>query len=173
MAMRNLELKFRCEDLHAVRERARMLGAQDAGVLEQFDAFFPALHGRLKLRDFGDGSGELIAYRRPDAVEARGSDYVLAPTADPAALREALAFALGSAGEVRKQRQLFLCQHTRIHLDEVRDLGSFVELETVIREQSEADAQQELAQVVDGLGLRPEDRIAHAYVDLIRSRHSG
>jgi len=171
--MRNLELKFRCEDLDAVRDRARAWGAHDAGVLEQYDAFFPAPMGRLKLRDFGNGTGELIAYRRPDAVEARGSDYVLSPTADPVTLREALAFALGSAGEVRKQRHLFLWRHTRIHLDEVRGLGSFVELETVIREQPETDAQRELAAVVEALGLRPEDRIAPAYIDLIRARHSG
>lgn len=171
--MRNLELKFRCEDLNGVRERARALGAEDAGVLHQHDAFFPAPLGRLKLRDFGDGRGELISYRRPDAVEARGSDYLLAPTTDPVALRDALAFALGSAGEVRKRRHLFLWRHTRIHLDEVDNLGSFVELETVTREQTEADVQWELAQVVEALGLRPEDRIAPAYVDLIRARHSG
>jgi adenylate cyclase class IV len=171
--MRNLELKFRCDDLNVARERVRALGAQDTGVLHQHDAFFPAPLGRLKLRDFGDGRGELIAYRRPDAVEARGSDYLLAPTADPAALRDALAFVLGSAGEVRKRRHLFLWKHTRIHLDEVDDLGSFVELETVIREQPEAEAQRELAQVVEALRLRPEDCIAPAYVDLIRARHSG
>lgn len=171
--MRNLELKFRCDDLNVAREQAQALGAQDAGVLHQHDAFFPAPLGRLKLRDFGDGRGELIAYRRADAVEVRGSDYLLAPTADPAGLRDALAFALGCAGEVRKRRHLFLWKHTRIHLDEVADLGSFVELETVIREQSEADAQRELAQVVEALALRSENRIAPAYVDLIRARHSG
>ena len=171
--MRNLELKYCCDDLTPLRERAQALGARDAGVLQQHDAFFQAPLGRLKLRDFGDGHGELIAYRRADAVEARSSDYLLAPTTDPAALREALGFALGSAGEVRKRRHLFLWQHTRIHLDEVQDLGSFVELETVIREQSEADAQRELAQVVEALALRAEDRLAPAYVDLIRARHSG
>lgn len=171
--MRNLELKFRCADLDAVRDRAHCLGARDAGRRYQHDTFFPAPLGRLKLRDFGDGCGELIAYRRPDAVEARGSDYLLAPTTDAAALREALRFGLGSAGEVKKHRHLFRWKHTRIHLDEVEGLGSFVELETVIAEQPEADARRELAQVVEALELSPADCVAPAYVDLINARHPG
>ena len=31
---------------------------------------FPAPEGRLKLRDFGNETAELIAYRRPDTSEA-------------------------------------------------------------------------------------------------------
>lgn len=154
--MRNLELKFRCADLDAVRQRALALGAVDSGTLHQHDTFFPAPLGRLKLRDFGTGQGELIAYRRPDATEVRGSDYLLAATSDPDSLRRALEFA----------RRLLLWRHTRIHLDEVEALGSFVELETVIAGQPEAEARQELERVVAALELPASDRIASAYVDL-------
>jgi adenylate cyclase class IV len=164
--MRNLELKFRCADLEAVRLRALALGAMDSGTLHQHDTFFPAPLGRLKLRDFGNGQGELIAYRRPDATEARGSDYLLAAASDPDSLRRALEFALGSAGEVRKTRRLLLWRQTRIHLDEVEALGSFVELETVIAGQPEAEARLELERVVAALELPASDRIASAYVDL-------
>lgn len=171
--MRNLELKFRCADLEVMRQRAEALGAEDAGTLYQHDVFFPASHGRLKLRDFGNGQGELIAYRRPDAVEARGSDYLLAAAPDPRSLRETLEFALGCAGEVKKRRRLFLWRQTRIHLDEVEGLGSFVELETVMNGQSEADARQELEQVVAALALEPADCVATAYVDLKQDSYSG
>lgn len=170
--MRNVELKFRCADLGVIRLRAEALGAEDRGGLSQWDSFFAAPLGRLKLRDFGDGRGELIAYRRPDSTEARGSDYLLANVTDPDALRGVLSFGLGDAGAVRKQRRLFLWRHTRIHLDLVEGLGEFVELETVIVEQSEAAAHEELRWVVDALGLRDEDRIARAYVDLFNDRDS-
>ena len=165
--MRNLEIKCRCEDLGVMRARAGRLGARDMGSLEQADTFFAASDGRLKLRDFGNGSGELIAYRRPDSLHVRGSDYHIYPTADPERLAGVLREALGVPGRVRKRRHLFLLEHTRIHLDEVEGLGSFVELETVLSSQSEEEARAELQRIAAALELRPEDRVAVSYVDLL------
>jgi predicted adenylyl cyclase CyaB len=165
--MRNLELKYRCPDLAAVRERALQLGASDEGVLDQKDVFFKAPAARLKLRDFGDGTAELISYRRPDRVEARASDYEIFPTVDPAGLALVLRHALGMSGVVRKDRHLFLYRNTRIHLDRVEGLGSFVELETVMCGQSLEEAQAEIDGVAAALGLEREARVAVAYIDLL------
>jgi adenylate cyclase class IV len=96
--MRNLELKARCADLEAARERAARLGARRAADLEQRDTFFAAGRGRLKLRELGDGTAELIAYRRPDTASARGSDYELCPVDQAAPLARVLAHALGTTG---------------------------------------------------------------------------
>ena len=167
---RNIELKCRCADLGEVRQRARELGATDAGVLEQDDVFFDAPLGRLKLRDCGDGRAELISYRRPDTAGARGSDFFAYPVADPAALRATLAHALRTGGAVRKRRHLFLYRHTRIHLDEVEGLGQFVELETVMSGQSEGEAEAELRHVAAALSLKPEDAVAQPYVELVPRR---
>ncbi len=164
---RNIELKCRCSDLDAVRRRAERLGARDAGVLRQHDTFFSASHARLKLRDFGDGHAELISYIRPDLTEARGSDYLICPVAQPESLAAVLTHALGASGVVVKTRHLLLYRHTRIHLDDVAGLGTFVELETVLAEQSEADAQSELQDVAAALELRPEDSVPVPYVDLL------
>ncbi|HTE20403.1 MAG TPA: class IV adenylate cyclase [Armatimonadota bacterium] len=165
--MRNIELKCRCSDLGAARTRAERLGARDAGFLHQRDVFFPAPDGRLKLRDFGDGTGELIAYRRADSEAAVGSDYVLFRTDEAAVLEAVLRHALGQRGSVTKRRQLYLFRNTRIHLDEVEGLGTFVELETVITGQTEAEAHAELEEVAAALELQAEDRVAQAYVDLM------
>jgi predicted adenylyl cyclase CyaB len=164
---RNIELKCRCADLAAVEERARRLGATDAGVLQQHDVFFEAPLGRLKVRDFGDGRAELISYRRPDTPEARGSDVVVCPVADPALLHSTLAYALRTGGTVRKRRHLFLYRHTRIHLDDVEGLGSFVELETVMSGQSEDDAYAELRLVAAALALKADDAVPLPYVELL------
>ena len=91
-------------------------------------------HGRLKLRVFADGSGELIHYQRPDTAAAKASDYVRVPAPDPAALREALTRANGLLGRVRKQRWLLMVGATRIHLDRVQGLPDHLELEVVLRE---------------------------------------
>jgi predicted adenylyl cyclase CyaB len=171
--MRNWELKCRCGDLEGVRSRAFALGARDVGVLEQVDTFFPAPEGRVKLREFGEGGGELIAYRRPDGTEARGSDYLLYQVPEPERLREVLAFALGTRAVVRKRRRLLLWRHTRIHLDQVEGLGAFVELETVMTGQTDAEARAELEQVAAALGLDACELVSQAYVDLLEEQQGG
>ncbi len=166
---RNIEIKTRCADLAPARRKAEALGARDAGVLHQRDTFFRAAQGaRLKLRDFGDGRAELISYRRPDTPQARSSEYFVCPVAEPAALAAALGHVLDTVGVVTKRRHLFLYRHTRIHLDDVEGLGSFIELETVLSGQSDAEAHAELQQVAVALGLRPEDAVAEPYVELLR-----
>ena len=81
-----------------------------------------------------------------------------------------LTAALGEAGVVEKRRRLYLLDRTRIHLDQVRELGDFVELETVLGDPPEADAQAELARIAAGLEIRPETLVAVAYVDLLAPR---
>lgn len=167
MARSNVEAKYRCAGHEGLRERALALGAEPAGVLRQVDTFYRVATGRLKLRDFGDGTGELISYLRADEASARRSDYRIYPTKSPAALGEVLAHALGTCGCVRKTRTLLLWRSTRIHLDEVEGLGRFVELETVMQGQTEADAADEHRALASALGLRVEDALAEAYVDLL------
>jgi len=167
--MRNLELKCRCPNLEAARERAERLGARDAGLLRQEDTFFPAPLARLKLRDPGEGPGELIVYHRPDETGIRGSDYLIYPAADPQSLACVLREALGEVGRVVKRRRLLLYQHTRIHLDEVEGLGTFVELETVITDQPEEAARAELERVAAALELENAEPVAEAYVDLLHA----
>ena len=164
--MKNLEQKFRCEDLAAAEAAAKKLAATDRGLLEQHDYFFPAPHARLKLRRIGGREGgELISYRRPDSSDARTSDYTIAPVANAAALVTTLTHALGTPRELLKTRHLFIYKSTRIHIDLVADLGAFVELETMLTTQSPAEAETELNTVVEALALR--DAVPTAYVDLV------
>ena len=122
----------------------------------------------MKLRDFGDGSGELIHYHRADTAGPKLSDYVRAPTSDPAALREALVRAHGVLGRVRKTRLLLLAGPTRIHLDRVEGLGDFMELEVVLRDAQSLEEGQAIAQaLMQQLGVAPEQRLAGAYLDLL------
>jgi len=165
---RNVEIKARIAGIEALLPRARALADGDASHLLQDDTFFRVPHGRLKLREFGDGSAELIHYQRPDTGEAKLSDYVRTPVLQPASMRAALERALGAIGRVRKQRLLLMAGATRIHLDRVQDLGEFIELEVVLRDdQSEADGAGVAKQLMHELGLAEAPRIAGAYLDLL------
>jgi adenylate cyclase class IV len=168
---RNIEIKARIANIEAALPRARMLAQHDAELIHQDDTFFRVAHGRLKLREFADGSAELIHYHRADTLDAKLSDYRRVPAPDAGALREALERALGMLGRVRKQRWLLLAGQTRIHLDRVESLGDFIELEVVLREeQSIADGVRIADQLMHELGLVHAERIAGAYLDLLPAR---
>lgn len=170
---RNIEIKARNRRPQALRRRVAALADGAPRDLLQDDCFFPSPHGRLKLRQFGDGSGELIFYRRADTAAPASSDYCRVPTADPETLRQTLMRAYGCLGRVRKLRRLYLVGQTRVHLDQVQDLGHFVELECVLAaEQSLADGIAEVQRIMALLGIQADDCIAQSYLDLLRERGS-
>ncbi len=131
---RNIEIKARVASLAAVESLAAALSGKEPVAIAQDDTFFACPDGRLKLRAFSDGTGELIFYRRADDTGPKESFYVISPTSSPDTLRDALGLAYGVIGRVRKQRLLFMAGRTRIHLDRVEGLGEFLELEVVLRD---------------------------------------
>ena len=165
---RNIEIKARIASALAVLPRARQVAGGEPELIVQDDTFFTVPHGRLKLREFADGSAELIHYHRPDHGDTRASHYVRLPVPDPAALREALARACGVIGRVRKQRWLLMAGATRIHIDRVEGLGDFMELEVVLADgQTDADGTAVAEALMLALGLAGAERIAGAYLDLL------
>ncbi len=166
---RNIEIKARITNVEAILPRARQVAGGGPELILQDDTFFSVPHGRLKLREFADGSAELIHYHRPDHGDTRASDYVRVPVPDAQTLREALARACGTAGRVRKQRWLLRAGTTRIHLDRVEGLGDFMELEVLLTEaQTDADGTAIAEALMQSLGLAGAERIAGAYLDLLR-----
>ncbi|HWF75182.1 MAG TPA: cytidine deaminase [Solirubrobacteraceae bacterium] len=172
MARVNVELKARVAGVEAAAERCRALGAEDRGVLIQRDTYFAARHGRLKLREEGEGAsaaGELIAYRRADALEPGESAYVRAPASEPDVLREALEAALGTVVVVAKRRRLFVWENVRIHLDEVEGLGTFLELEALLAPDGSdlAAAREKVARLRAELAIADDALVAAGYSDLL------
>ena len=153
-----------------VKQIAEQLG-KDKGVILQEDTFFTSKRGRLKLRRFSATHGELIYYDRPDKPGPKQSRYVLSTTGDPDGLKKVLQEALGIEGIVRKKRHLFLVGQTRIHIDEVEGLGSFLELEVVIQEGQQPEEGTAIAtSLMEKLGVKKKNLVAGAYIDLIKKR---
>ncbi len=153
-------------------------------LIVQEDTFFIVPRGRLKLREFGGGTvgtcggedssdapAELIFYERPDTEGPVSSTYSLVPVPDPAALKAALAAALGIRGVVKKRRSLYLAGETRIHIDEVEGLGTFLELEVVLETGDGASSREEgvarCRELMNALGVTESDLIDRAYIDLL------
>lgn len=165
---RNIEIKARSRDFDAQVRTAAGLADGAPSRLFQEDTFFHVPRGRLKLRDFGDGTGELIQYHRADTSGPKQSDYTRSATREPGSLKETLTAALGVRAVVRKHRTVFLVGQTRVHLDEVEGLGHFIELEVVLGpEETAAQGTAVARELMSALGIRQADLVAGAYVDLL------
>ena len=167
--MRNVEIKARCDDLeqvyailvaHDIKRKCRM---------RQVDTYFSVKDGRLKLREIDGSRVELIGYRRPDVAGARTSTFAIAKVADPSAVRSVLATVLGVRVVVAKTRDLYLWDNTRVHLDAVDGLGTFVELETTVYGDEVDTAERECQQVFVDLELDERRVVGPSYADLILS----
>jgi predicted adenylyl cyclase CyaB len=164
----NIEIKARVSDEENLTELIRKISDTPVEVIHQEDTFYQTPSGRLKLRTFGGGSGELIAYTRGDSASSNRSEYRIARIDDPRALGSALGSALGVRGVVRKVRFLYRVGNTRIHLDRVEGLGTFLELEVVLQPgESEEHGHATAAGLMKQLGLTGPDLVACAYIDLL------
>lgn len=167
----NVEIKARVNDPAGLRERIERLSDTPAELLVQDDTFFVVPRGRLKLRVLAPDRGQLVYYEREDRAGPKSSYYLVAPTPDPASLHAALAAALGVRGVVRKRRWLYLVGQTRVHLDDVEDLGAFMELEVVLQRGQSAEEGEAIAtDLMARLGIATEDLIEGAYLDLLEAR---
>jgi len=167
----NIEIKARARDFADLRQRAEALSDSPVQVIPQEDTFFHTIRGRLKLRQLAPERGQLVYYERPDQDGPKRSNYHIFETSDPSGLKATLSLALGVRGVVRKTRYLYLVGQTRVHLDEVEGLGEFMELEVVLRpEQSDAEGQAIAHDLMTRLGVREEDLLEGAYMDLLEGK---
>lgn len=168
--MKNLEAKFRLDDLARAESRAIAIGYSRRAILNQRDTFFRVANGKLKLRE-EDGASVLIFYRRNDSGPLMLSEYEIAPVANSATTRHILDGALGTLAVVEKVRILLMRDNLRLHLDRVASLGEFGEIEAVIPggenpERSRAAVDETLA----ALGIIAADLIDISYFEMLAGR---
>jgi predicted adenylyl cyclase CyaB len=165
---RNIEIKARIENVALLAPRVAELATEGPLEIAQDDTFFACDTGRLKLRAFSNDSGELIFYQRLNLAGPKESFYIRSPTSSPETLRESLSMAYGQIGRIRKYRSLYLVGRTRVHLDRVEGLGHFLELEVVLVDDESAEQGiREASDLMDKLGIQPEQLIEGAYIDLL------
>ena len=167
----NVEIKAKIKDFDKLRGLVEELSDAPCEILFQEDTFFYTSNGRFKLRTFASDLGELIYYERENSYGPRRSHYLKSATTDPNSLKAVLSAVLGIRGVVRKQRLLYKVGDTRIHLDEVDDLGVFLELEVVLNPGQTTEQGETIAsELMMKLGIEKADLVDSAYIDLLESR---
>lgn len=171
--MKNLEIKVQLdqENLDHLAAELKPFFAEN---LFQTDTYFETHQGRLKLREEKGKNGYLIRYQRPDLEQAKQSDYLFYPVADRDLFLTVLGDSLKEEIKVIKRRALYKPKpHIRVHLDQVEDLGDFLEIEIILSQEVPLSvAETEMRQLQDWLQLNNLRKITQGYRELLQLKRA-
>lgn len=168
MSILNVEIKARCSNPDTIRSILKKHKAIFKGTDHQIDTYFKVPEGRLKLRE-GTIENNLIYYRRSDSKQAKTSDINLVAMDNPSAMKKLIANALGVWITVDKQREIYFIDNVKFHIDEVKELGSFVEIEAIDEDGSisEAKLREQCEYYQHLFEITSDDLVAVSYSDII------
>lgn len=168
MPLKNVEIKAHCSNPKKIRAVLKEQQADFKGTDYQIDTYFRVDEGRLKLRE-GTIENNLIYYRRPDTASPRLSDIHLVPMEHPQKMKGLLTASFGVQIVVDKEREIYFINNVKFHIDEVKQLGSFVEIEAIDEDGSigEATLREQCAYYINLFDISDEDLVAESYADLI------
>lgn len=165
-------------DHERVRERLADLDVPETRRVTQIDRYYDAPHRsfadtdealRVRRERTGDDERVEVTYKGPLVDEAsKTREEVQTTVADEAAIDlilERLGF--DAAATVRKERTFFDVDGYTVTLDDVADVGRFVEVETTATEAERDRARQGAFDVLERLGLDPDDQVRTSYLGLL------
>jgi predicted adenylyl cyclase CyaB len=166
----NFEFKARLQDEAAVRAALKRLRARYVGRDHQIDTYFKVAQGRLKLRE-GKIENALIFYDRSNAPRARRAKIEMALLARRNGMKAVLTKAFAVRTVVDKRREIYFVGNVKIHLDRVRGLGKFVEVEALTRDGNLAQARRQALKFQKLFAIKTSDIVGKSYADLKESGH--
>lgn len=175
--MYEVELKVPA-DHDAVRERLRDLGADTVGTVRQVDTYydpphrdFAATDEALRVRfETHDGEREArLTYKGPLVEQAsKTREEVEIGVDDGTGIQEILErLGFDPAATVEKDRATYAHDGYTITLDDVDDLGQFVEVEVETEAEDVQSAREGARDVLRDLGLDPDDHVRTSYLELL------
>lgn len=168
MTQLNIEIKARSNNQDLIRELLKSYKAEFKGVDHQIDTYFKVNSGRLKLRE-GNIENSLVHYDREDIEGPKRSNVTFYKSSDKNSLKEILAKALGILVVVDKSREIYFIDNVKFHIDAVKDLGTFVEIEAIDFDgKIGKDKLYEQCQYYLNLfKIKEEDLISDSYSDIL------
>ena len=171
MSFLNVEIKAKCGDASLIRNYLLANHAEVKGVDEQTDTYFNVQQGRLKLRE-GNIENNLIFYERTNQAGPKNSHFHLVKVEDAAGLKGVLTRSVGIKVIVRKRREIYYIKNVKFHLDEVPELGSFVEIEAgnILADLTQAQLKEQCDFYVKEFGIKEEDLVEVSYSDMLLAK---
>lgn len=173
MKLMNIEIKARCKNPEFVKEILKTKNADFRGLDHQIDTYFKINSGRLKLRE-GNIENSLVFYKRKNKKGPKQSDVILFKTKPNSLLKEILTKTLDILVVVDKQREIYYIDNVKFHVDNVKDLGTFVEIEVIKESGMTKNELLEQCQYYSNLfKVSEKDLIPVSYSDLLLKKESG
>ena len=168
MSFINIEIKARTTQAVAIRQFLLANKAEYKGTDIQTDSYFHIPNGRLKLRQ-GNIENNLIWYQRTNQAAAKQSDFLLTPVQDSGSLKQVLSNALGIKVTVIKKREIYFINNVKFHLDELDQLGSFVEIEASNKNDDipVEELKKQCAYYQQAFNIKEEDLLQYSYSDML------
>jgi len=128
----NIEFKAKSNNHEQIRNILKENNADYKGRDHQIDTYFQVKKGRLKLRQ-GNIENSLIYYERSDDDQPKQSDVYLyrLKSEESDSLKQVLAASLGIKVIIDKQREIYFIENVKFHIDTVKELGTFIEVEAI------------------------------------------
>lgn len=164
----NVEIKARCSNPAFIRDYLLSNNAEFRGTDEQTDTYFQVPHGRLKLRE-GNIENNLIYYERSNQAGPKDSHFQLVKINDAGGLKEVLTKANGIKVVVKKKREIYYIGNVKFHIDEVPELGSFVEIEAgnLLADLTKEQLKEQCDYYLAAFNIKPEDLMEVSYSDML------
>jgi len=166
--MKNIEIKISINNLNEAQSELKKMGAVFVSEMNQKDTYYHHWNGRLKIREIDGKKHEIIFYKRPNKKNFKISNYQKRNISAKKCheVKKIYKKTYGEKVVVYKRRQLWLFNNTRIHLDTVKSLGNFLELETAIKGKIK-NSIEEFNSVFKTLKLSDDSIIANSYSDIL------
>lgn len=167
----NIEIKAKCSDPLKIRKILKSIKANFMGKDHQIDTYFNVNSGRLKLRE-GKIENYLIYYNRLNKKGPKQSNVTLFKTPGSSSLKEILLKILGVLVVIDKQREIYFIDNVKFHIDEVKGLGGFVEIEAIDKNETIGKEKllKQCKQYMKLFGILNKNLIASSYSDLLLNK---
>ncbi len=163
-----IEIKAKCSTADHIRSFLITHNADFKGTDHQIDTYFKVQEGRLKHRR-GNIENSLIFYNRPNQSGPKKSEVTFEKLTTNNQLDQVLAASNGILIQVDKLREIYFIDNVKFHIDTVKNLGNFVEIEAI---DTNGDLPEETLLLqcqhyLKSFNIDASDLITNSYSDLL------
>lgn len=168
MSYVNIEIKAHASNPEEIRNILKSKKAEFKGTDHQIDTYFRVNSGRLKLRE-GNIENNLIYYKRENKSGPKQSEVILFQNDPKKNIKEILTAALGILIEVNKEREIYFIDNVKFHIDNVKSLGTFIEIEAIDKQESIGRERllEQCNEFIKLFNIQEKDLLSKSYSDML------